>query len=92
CFSSFSDHASFIKDVAAAHPPKHLNHLLKILRATGEEIISPGAKHGILPLSIPLSRNNSGSITALLRWPTAPTWMEMPVVQVRKYGVWLLAK
>ncbi|GFZ18773.1 hypothetical protein Acr_27g0005120 [Actinidia rufa] len=33
-----------------------------------------------------------GSITALLRWPTAPPGMDMPVVEVRKHGVWLLAK
>ncbi|CAA2946991.1 uncharacterized protein LOC111368855 isoform X3 [Olea europaea subsp. europaea] len=33
-----------------------------------------------------------GSVTALLRWPTAPAGMEMPVVEVHKYGVWLLAK
>ncbi|GER42956.1 translation initiation factor IF-2 [Striga asiatica] len=57
---------------------------------SGEQIISPGAKQGLLPLVVPLSKNNS--VTALLRWPTAPTGMEMPVVEVRKYGVWLLAK
>ncbi|CAA2946993.1 uncharacterized protein LOC105177601 [Olea europaea subsp. europaea] len=34
----------------------------------------------------------TGSVTALLRWPTAPAGMEMPVVEVHKYGVWLLAK
>ncbi|KAK6116218.1 hypothetical protein DH2020_050014 [Rehmannia glutinosa] len=93
CYSSsFPDHASFIKDVAATQPPEHLNHLLKVLQLKGEQIISPGAKQGLLPLAVPLSKNNSGSVTALLRWPTAPTGMEMPVVEVRKYGVWLLAK
>jgi len=68
----------------------------------GEEIISPGAKQGLVPLVIPLSRRSSGmmgmdlissffevesallcsffpfssfvdSVTALLRWPTAPS-------------------
>ncbi|GAU16066.1 hypothetical protein TSUD_339370 [Trifolium subterraneum] len=33
-----------------------------------------------------------GAVTALLRWPTAPPKLEMPVVEVRKHGVWLLAK
>nr|CAN65608.1 hypothetical protein VITISV_042270 [Vitis vinifera] len=33
-----------------------------------------------------------GAVTSLLRWPTAPPGMEMPVVEVRKHGVWLLAK
>ncbi|KAK4393279.1 protein IN CHLOROPLAST ATPASE BIOGENESIS, chloroplastic [Sesamum angolense] len=87
-----SNHVSFIKDVAATQPPEHLNYLLKMLKVRGEEIISPGAKQGMLPLVVPLSKSNSGSVTALLRWPTAPTGMEMPVVEVRKYGVWLLAK
>ncbi|KAM3252733.1 protein IN CHLOROPLAST ATPASE BIOGENESIS, chloroplastic isoform X1 [Capsicum annuum] len=90
--SSSPDHVSFIKDVAATQPPEHLNQLLKILKVRGEEIISPGAKQGLIPLVIPLSRRNSDSVTALLRWPTAPSGMEMPLVEVRKYGVWLLAK
>ncbi|KAG6421670.1 hypothetical protein SASPL_118227 [Salvia splendens] len=94
CYSSSSlpDHASFIKDVAAAKPPEHLNQLLRILQVRGEQIVSPGAKQGLIPLAVPLSKTNSGSVTALLRWPTAPTGMEMPVVEVREYGVWLLAK
>ncbi|KAI8535091.1 hypothetical protein RHMOL_Rhmol10G0148100 [Rhododendron molle] len=60
--------------------------------AIGEPIIPPGAKQGFIPLVIPLAKGNSGSVTALLRWPTAPPGMDMPVVEVRKYGVWLLAK
>ncbi|KAL7101404.1 hypothetical protein ACP275_08G051800 [Erythranthe tilingii] len=93
CYSSsFPEHASFIKDVAATQPPEHLNHLLKMLQIKGDQIISPGAKQGLIPLVVPLSKNKSGSVTALLRWPTAPAGMEMPVVEVRKYGVWLLSK
>lgn len=90
--SSACEHESFIKDIGAAQPPKHLNHLLKMLQVRGEPIISPAAKKGLIPLAIPLSRNTSGFVTALLRWPTAPPGMEMPVVEVREYGVWLLAK
>ncbi|XP_071712489.1 protein IN CHLOROPLAST ATPASE BIOGENESIS, chloroplastic-like [Rutidosis leptorrhynchoides] len=90
--SSSSDHVSFIKDVAVAQPPEHLHHLLKMLQVRGESIISPAMKQGMIPLAVPLSKNSSGSVTALLRWPTAPPGMEMPVVEVRSYGVWLLAK
>ncbi|XP_076936484.1 protein IN CHLOROPLAST ATPASE BIOGENESIS, chloroplastic-like [Bidens hawaiensis] len=90
--SSSSDHVSFIKDVAVAQPPENLHHLLKMLQVRGETITSPAMKQGMIPLAIPLSKNNSGSVTALLRWPTAPPGMEMPVVEVRSYGVWLLAK
>nr|XP_034913184.1 protein IN CHLOROPLAST ATPASE BIOGENESIS, chloroplastic-like isoform X2 [Populus alba] len=58
----------------------------------GESIVSPRAKKGLFPLAIPLARNSSDAVIALLRWPTAPPGMEMPVVEVRKHGVWLLAK
>uniref|UniRef100_A0A2C9V5V2 Uncharacterized protein n=1 Tax=Manihot esculenta TaxID=3983 RepID=A0A2C9V5V2_MANES len=91
CFSS-TGHVSFIKDVAATQPPEHLPSLLKILQTKGETIISPGSRQGIVPLVILLSENLSGSLTALLRWPTAPPGMEMPIVEVCKLGVWLLAK
>ncbi|XP_042973683.1 protein IN CHLOROPLAST ATPASE BIOGENESIS, chloroplastic-like isoform X2 [Carya illinoinensis] len=86
------DHMTFIKDVAAAQPPEHLGQLLRMLKTRGESILSPGAKQGLIPLAIPLTKNSSGAVTALLRWPTAPPGMEMPVVEVRKHGVWLLAK
>lgn len=94
CYSSSStlDHITFIKDVAATQPPQHLSQLLRMLKSRGELILSPGAKQGLIPLAIPLTKNSSGAVTALLRWPTAPFGMEMPVVEVRKHGVWLLAK
>ncbi|XP_068343973.1 protein IN CHLOROPLAST ATPASE BIOGENESIS, chloroplastic-like [Pyrus communis] len=86
------DHVSFIKEVASTQPPQHLSQLLRMLKTRGESIVSPGAKEGLIPLAIPLARNSSGAVTALLRWPTAPAGMDMPVVEVRKHGVWLLAK
>ncbi|CAG7885072.1 unnamed protein product [Brassica rapa] len=68
-----SGHVSFIKEVAVTEPPTHLQHLLKVLQTRGETIISPGTKQGLIPLAIPLSKDSSvGSVTALLRWPTAP--------------------
>ncbi|KAF9623066.1 hypothetical protein IFM89_036202 [Coptis chinensis] len=92
CSSLSFGHVSFIKDIAATQPPQHLQCLLKILQTRGETIVSPGARKGLIPLAVPLSENQSGAVTALLRWPTAPPGMEMPVVEVRKHGVWLLAK
>ncbi|KAK9288979.1 hypothetical protein L1049_017450 [Liquidambar formosana] len=83
---------SFIKDIAVTQAPEHLHYLLKMLQTRGETVISPGARQGLIPLAIPLSENLSGTVTALLRWPTAPPGMEMPVVEVCKHGVWLLAK
>ncbi|KAG2555346.1 protein IN CHLOROPLAST ATPASE BIOGENESIS, chloroplastic-like [Panicum virgatum] len=86
------DHASFVKEIAATDPPEHLDSLLNVLQARGEKIVSPGAKTGLIPVVVPLSESPAGNLTSLLRWPTAPTGMEMPVVEVRKHGLWLLAK
>uniref|UniRef100_A0A0E0K7P8 Uncharacterized protein n=1 Tax=Oryza punctata TaxID=4537 RepID=A0A0E0K7P8_ORYPU len=86
------DHASFIKEVAATDPPEHLNSLLNVLQARGEKLVSPGAKRGLIPLVVPLAESPAGNLTSLLRWPTAPSGMEMPVVEVRNHGLWLLAK
>ncbi|XP_010531250.1 PREDICTED: uncharacterized protein LOC104807591 [Tarenaya hassleriana] len=93
CYSSSSsDHESFIRDIAKTEPPMHLVQLLNMSKAKGGSIVSPGAKHGLLPLTIPLARSSSGALIALLRWPTAPPTMEMPVVEVQKHGVLFLAK
>ncbi|KAK1589564.1 hypothetical protein Q3G72_035315 [Acer saccharum] len=89
---SSPEHISFIKNVAATQPPQHLSHLLRLLKARGQSIVSPGTKQGLIPLAIPLAKSSSGALTALLRWPTARPGMEMPVVEIRKHGVWLLAK
>ncbi|CAL9233623.1 unnamed protein product [Arabidopsis halleri] len=89
--SPLSGHECFIKDIAKAQPPKHLTQLLNIFTVKGKSIVSPGAKKGLLPLTIPLVRMGPGSTIALLRWPTAPPSMEMPVVEVQKHGVWFLA-
>ncbi|KAJ4890732.1 Uncharacterized protein Rs2_30480 [Raphanus sativus] len=89
--SPLSDHECFIKEVAKAEPPQHLNQLISIFTARGKSIVSPGAKQGLLPLTIPLVRMSPGSSIALLRWPTARPSMEMPVVEVQKHGVWFLA-
>lgn len=86
------DHASFVKEIAATDPPEHLNSLLNVLQARGEKLVSPGAKRGLIPLVVPLSESPAGNLTSLLRWPTAPSGMEMPVVEVRNHGLWLLAK
>ncbi|XP_012465423.1 protein IN CHLOROPLAST ATPASE BIOGENESIS, chloroplastic isoform X2 [Gossypium raimondii] len=76
---------------ATSVPLRHVRARVTCSSSSGETIVSPGSRHGLIPLAIPLSENMSGSMTALLRWPTAPPGMEMPVVEVRKHGVWLLA-
>ncbi|XP_043805166.1 protein IN CHLOROPLAST ATPASE BIOGENESIS, chloroplastic isoform X2 [Manihot esculenta] len=64
--SSFTEHVSFIRDVAAAEPPKHLSHLLRLLKTRGEAIISPEAKQGLIPLVVPLAKNSSADAGASL--------------------------
>lgn len=34
-----ADHVSFIKEVAATQPPKHLNNLLRMLKVRGKVIL-----------------------------------------------------
>jgi len=60
--------------------------------AKGEKLAPPYARRGIIPLAIPLSEDQSGAFTALLKWPTSPKSMEMLIVRVQKYGVSRLAK
>ncbi|KAL5219400.1 hypothetical protein ABZP36_020084 [Zizania latifolia] len=90
--SATYDHATFVKEIAATDPPEHLQSLLNLLQARGEMLVSPGAKRGLIPLVVPLSESPAGNLTSLLRWPTAPSGMEMPVVEVRNHGLWLMAK
>lgn len=33
--ASYAEHGSFIRDIAAAKPPEHLNYLLNVLQASG---------------------------------------------------------
>lgn len=93
CLVAAPDHVTFVKDVALLDPPSNLQLMLDILQERGGKLVSPLNRDGILPLAIPLAKDTStGAVTALLRWPTPPEGMEMPVVQVQKYGVLLLAK
>ncbi|CAH9136487.1 unnamed protein product [Cuscuta epithymum] len=68
----FVDHASFIKDVTTTQHLNNLNGLLNMLQMRGEHLVSPVSKKGLVPLVIPLYKQSSGVITALLQWPTAP--------------------
>ncbi|GBG82176.1 hypothetical protein CBR_g34458 [Chara braunii] len=79
------EHAMFIQDVAKITPPATLSVLLRVLQAKGEVPASPSDRKGILPLAIPLTSNpTTGDITALLRWPTPPEGLEMPLIRLRK--------
>ncbi|GJP51775.1 hypothetical protein CLOM_g10917 [Closterium sp. NIES-68] len=81
------EHAAFLRDVAAIDPPPLLSSLIRVLQAQGEQSVSPSDRRGMVPLAIPLTRNPAtGAVTALLRWPTAPPGMQMPVICVGEGG------
>ena len=87
------EHSTFLKDVAALEPPASLPSLLNVLQARGERLVSPyTSRRGIIPLAVPLSETADGDMTALLRWPTPASGMDVPVVRVQSFGVTLLAK
>ncbi|EFJ31653.1 hypothetical protein SELMODRAFT_168968 [Selaginella moellendorffii] len=86
------NHGNFVRNVAGLEPPTQLQMLLDVLQAKGEQVVSPEKRQGLHPLAIPLSQNSTGTITALLRWPTPPEGMAIPVVEVHTYGLCLLSK
>lgn len=87
------EHSTFLQEVAGMEAPASLQALLSVLQAKGESVVSPyGARRGIIPLAIPLTETAEGEMTALLRWPTPASGMDVPVVRVKSFGVTLLAK
>lgn len=101
CFNAISnpsaaltqtEHSTFLTEVAALEPPASLQALMNVLQAKGERVVSPYNRKGIIPLAIPLTATEDGDMTALLRWPTPASGMDVPVVRVKSFGVTLLAK
>ncbi|CAI5522204.1 unnamed protein product [Closterium sp. Naga37s-1] len=62
-----TDHAAFLRDVAAIDPPPLLSALIRVLQAQGEQPVSPADRRGMVPLAVPLTRNPAtGTVTALV--------------------------
>eukprot|EP00898_Chlorokybus_atmophyticus_P003704 jgi/Chlat1/4334/Chrsp29S04500 len=91
CSISAPEHTNYISDVAAFTPPANLPALLRVLEAKGEKVVAPTERAGMVPLVIPLTRHSSGEVTGLLRWPTPPENLPMPVVRATDHGLQLLA-
>jgi hypothetical protein len=87
----------YLRDVAKVPgTPANLDGALYVLTAVrGDEMCRPSDRSGLHPFVIPLSRTPGadGAVTGLLRWPTPPPDMEMPVVRCipGDLGVELLA-
>lgn len=79
--SDGSEHARYLRDVANAKQPACLKGALHVLKKKGENVVAPRQRAGLHPFLIPLTRTSSGTTTGLLRWPTAPDTMEMPIAR-----------
>ncbi|CEM08953.1 unnamed protein product [Vitrella brassicaformis CCMP3155] len=101
--SSVADeHLTFLRDVAAVPeatlPSKELPHFISLLQRRGYEVVSPSPSRGNFhPFFIPLARNtsadesNPSSYLGLLKWPSAPEDMPLPVVRPGPSGVSLVS-
>jgi hypothetical protein len=77
-------HEKYLRELAkVASTPAYLDGVLHILaNVQGETTMLPGEREGLHPFLIPLTRSKStGAVTGLLRWPTPPPSLEIPVVR-----------
>ncbi|CAM9275876.1 unnamed protein product [Scytosiphon promiscuus] len=85
-------YTNFIKDKAKfPNPPKRLPTLLRFLQHKGMTPVDPADRAGLHPFLVPLVKGEDGAVTGLLRWPTSPETLEMPVVRNGESGLELLA-
>ncbi|CAI5513343.1 unnamed protein product, partial [Closterium sp. Naga37s-1] len=77
-----TDHAAFLRDVAAIDPPPLLSALIRVLQAQGEQPVSPADRRGMVPLAVPLTRNPATvpAVAPPLRAPSnrPPTFVMSP--------------
>lgn len=76
------EYERYIKKVANTSPPTYLDGLLYVLCTGKAELTPPSNRINLHPFLIPLTiEPDSKVITGLLRWPTPPGEMDLPVVQ-----------
>lgn len=85
---------NFLKGPAAlgsvALPPR-LGTLLDLLQTVkGEELVAPSDRAALHPLFVPLTRKGP-TYTGVLRWPTPPEDLPLPIVQTDGLGMRLLS-
>jgi hypothetical protein len=84
----------YLTDIAKSTPPPYLDAALHVLTvAQGQTPAPPHARAALHPFVIPLATSAAGATTGLLRWPTPPPGMQLPVVRCppRSLAVELLA-
>jgi len=71
--------------------PSRLGNLLGLLQiVAGEELADPHNRKGLHPLFIPLTKKE-GTYTGILRWPTPPEDLPVPIVRTNGLGMKLLS-
>lgn len=76
------EYERYLKDVARVKVPMCLQALLHSLVTSGEYGVAPNERSNLHPFLVPLSKNeNTGAVTGLVRWPTAPDSMELPIAR-----------
>ncbi|CAN8076464.1 unnamed protein product [Agarophyton chilense] len=76
------EYERYLKQVAKTSPPPYLDGLLHVLSKLNANLVPPSKRTDLHPFLIPLTFDEESVVTTgLLRWPTAPDEMELPVVQ-----------
>lgn len=71
----------YLVEIAKVEPPPYLDALLYTLSESGAELVRPSERTQLHPFVIPLAYDaRAGRTTGLLRWPTPPVDMDLPVV------------
>jgi hypothetical protein len=93
--AALAEFERYLRDVAKVPgtPPNLDGVLFVLIELRGDSLCRPSDRDGLHPFVVPLTRAADGTVTGLLRWPTPPPDMEMPVVRCRPndLGVELLA-
>jgi len=70
-----------LHDLAGVTPPARLEALALLLSGGSHALLDPTETSGIHPLVVPLARDELGAVLGLLRWPTPPENMPLPLVR-----------
>eukprot|EP00958_Prasinococcus_capsulatus_P025116 scaffold4120_cov400-Prasinococcus_capsulatus_cf.AAC.10 len=92
--SKLNELTYFLEEVAVTGVPVELGALVNVLQSQGETLVSAQDRSGLMPLLIPLSKDEAtGHVTALLREPRRKQeGSALAVVRSSAHGLTLLAK
>lgn len=80
--SELREYERYLTQVAKTSPPPYLDGLLHALSASSTRFLPPSNRTDLHPFLIPLVYDIETEVTTgLLRWPTPPDEMDLPIVQ-----------